>query len=627
MMISAKFQILNDQLIIIPESGGVYFPTAKEIYSLVFKESNQIANFEIDFSKLVLKFDRFPLELTILLTEQDGSVKLDVVVVVENTTHYVNDLFIRETDHVVIEQIWYPLIFGQLFELRFAFQQIGILTLGKISLKQYLLIQQLQDFQIINEVKDALTANLVSKKLPIINAGKKFQGKLFPYQQDGLNWLSYINDQNIGCILADEMGLGKTIQIIALIVEKHREKRPNLIVAPATLLENWKREIQKFSSGVNLLVHIGHSRSGTASNFIEFDIIITSYETLTRDKYMMKKVSWDIVVLDEAQAIKNPDAMRTIAVKMMPRRTAIAVTGTPFQNNYIDLWSLSDFVIPGLLGKKSNFEKEFSMELTDATRIEPLISPILLRRKVDDVAKDLPKKIIISQPLEMTKREADGYEKFRTSIYEQYKNNATLVALSALRMYCAHPALVDEGTINLTESSVKYRRLLEIVEEIFSQNEKVIIFSSWQKMINYLKFDLANRFGVYTNFIDGQVEVKNRQPIVDSFNNLKNPGALILNPIAAGVGLNITGANHVIHYNLEWNPAVEEQATARAYRRGQKKNVFIHRLYYINTVEEVINQRLEMKKEFASLAVIGHEGKNDQDYLLNALTISPTRSY
>ena len=340
---------------------------------------------------------------------------------------------------------------------------------------------------------------------------------------------------------------------------------------------------------------------------------------------MLQMIHWNIVVLDEAQAIKNPLAIRTREIKKIPRRIAIAVTGTPVENHLTDLWSIMDFVCPGLLGEQRGFESRFSDDVTGAHTLEPLTSPFILRRRIKDVAKDLPPRLEIPQPIPLDDLAAARYDELRNEILtEKGSMGYALGLLTRLRMFCTHPFLLSHEDNDPALYSTKYQRLLEIIDEIIAQREKLLIFTSYTEMIAILIKDLPARLGVYVDFIDGEVKVEERQPRVDRFSSLRESAILILNPRAAGTGLNISSANHVVHYNLEWNPAVEDQASARAYRRGQKQPVTIHRLFHANTVEEIIDDRLEQKRRKIESAVVGHEGKGDDlNYIIRALEISP----
>ena len=352
-----------------------------------------------------------------------------------------------------------------------------------------------------------------------------------------------------------------------------------------------------------------------------------SYSAVVTDNSLLTMIHWKLVVLDEAQNIKNPHSDRTIFVKKIPRETCIAVTGTPFENHVTDIWSLMDFVLPGSLGSELEYKEYISDDICGADKVEPLLSPIMLRRRVCNVATDLPEKVIIPQPLGMSEIEAIKYEDYRKEIWEQSATGGLeLATLQKLRMFCTHPAICREDFKgDIYRSSIKYQRMCEIVNEIVQLKEKVILFTSYQKMFEILEKDIPARFGIPVKKINGSTSVEKRQIIIDEFTEYEGSALLILNPRAAGTGLNITAANHVIHYNLEWNPALEDQASATAYRRGQTKNVFIYRLFYENTIEQIVNERIEKKREMSDVAVVGTEGEQNKKDLIAALVISPTR--
>ena len=290
----------------------------------------------------------------------------------------------------------------------------------------------------------------------------------------------------------------------------------------------------------------------------------------------------------------------------------------------MDIWSIADFAIPSLLGSRKEFEHNFPDSIDNASTLEPILTPIMLRRRVAEVAKDLPERIDIPQPLELDRVSAEIYEELRHEAADNGKPSfATLVRL---RMFCTHPWLLDRsiGTGTASSCSPKLDRLLEILDEIISNKGKALLFTSFQKSIDLLTNEIERYFGIPTRYIDGRVPVDKRQPIIDAFSSSDQSALLILNPHAAGTGLNITAANHVIHFNLEWNPAVEDQASARAYRRGQKYPVTVHRMFYINTVEDIINDRMERKRDLASAAVIGTDGRSaEMEDIMAALRVSP----
>ena len=457
---------------------------------------------------------------------------------------------------------------------------------------------------------------------------KNFIGKLFPYQESGVKWLNYMVDGKCGCILADSMGLGKTLQIIMVLghLKESVENSHSLVVCPITIMENWKREIEKFYPSLRCHVNYGGTNLTFYEELLEYDVIITSYSSIQSNFSTYEMVNWNLIVIDEAQNIKNPMAKRTKTLKELNKNIGIAVSGTPFENHITDVWSIVDFVLPGYLGDLKSFCSQYEDDRYSAKILEKKISPIMIRRKVEDVAKDLPERVDIPQPLIMTLDEAKYYDDGLKSLTDL--QSVQLDKIQRLRMFCTHPSVysneyIDSDPITISQ---KYSRCCEIIEEIVSNNEKAIIFTSFNKMISLLVNDLHQRFNIYTDFINGDIDAKERQVIIDKFSSVEGSAVLVLNPKAAGAGLNITAANHVIHYNLEWNPAIEDQASARAYRRGQEKTVFIHRLFYVNTIEEIINEKIENKRLLSDEVIVGNDGSLNDEYLVRALTISPMKS-
>lgn len=452
---------------------------------------------------------------------------------------------------------------------------------------------------------------------------------LFSYQTTGCNWMSFMAHNGCGCILGDEMGLGKTLQIIALFghIKEWQNNSKFLVICPVSLLENWKREINKFYPSLKVNIHHGSNRTGDYNDIIDFDVNIVSYSNAQTDLGMLNMIHWSLVVIDEAQSIKNPKSNRAKNIKLLNRDLSIAVTGTPFENHMTDIWSIVDFVFPNYLGDLASFNYNFPDSIESAISIEKLISPIMIRRRVKDVAKDLPPRIDIPQPIIMTKEEAKFYEAERIKDGDLSELKSVRIdKIQKLRMYCTHPLVYDKslGNVDPCTISNKYSRLCEILEEIFEKGEKAIVFTSFNEMINIITKDVKNRYGVYTNYINGSINASTRQSIIDEFSDLNGSGILVLNPKAAGAGLNITTANHVIHYNLEWNPAIEDQASARAYRRGQEKTVFVHRLFYANTLEDYVNNKIQSKRDISDTAIVGNIGDSmTTEDLIRALTLTP----
>lgn len=531
-------------------------------------------------------------------------------------------------DNIVVDDVWYNL-YANYQEVQTILDKASISGLGEISLGQYIKLKQFAVPYINVEIEDSATDALAEHPVKNLeySAPVALKANLYPYQKQGYQWMRFIVDSQCGCILGDEMGLGKTLQVIALITEQKQAGRgPALVVAPVSLLENWRREFEKFTEGIKVFVHHGSSRTGLYTDLLGYDVVVISYNTASSDQALLKMIDWNLLVVDEAQNIKNPSANRTKSIKRIPCHTAIAVTGTPFENHMTDLWSIMDFIAPGCFGKLADFEREFSDDLDGATKLEPFLTPLMIRRRVSEVAQDLPERIDVPQVLELSDNEVIAYEQQREKILESFNGkNATLPMLQKLRMYCTHPSLIDESSYeDPTVSSGKYVRLCELLEEIISLNEKTILFTSYNKMFDILQQDISRRFGIPVMAINGSTPTGERQPIIDRFSAVDGSALLVLNPRAAGAGLNITAANRVIHYNLEWNPSLQDQASARAYRRGQDKTVFVYRLFYKDTIEEIINERIERKRSMFGAAVVGTDGSVDNsEDIIRALMISP----
>jgi len=624
------WEINNGLLILSKTDGEIYIPTSLEIYNSRNFDFFIHDNFKYPSLKsaLNLNIKLLGLSSTINLTFTDSKIKINLIAKKNNKEYKVGNLNNQFLDYIIIENDWY-FINDNILELNSIIEKI-VVNLHNVTYLEYFNLQRkLLESTIAFE--DIVSEKIKNEKIKNKeNTFSNLNAKLYNYQEIGVGWLYKMLMNNCGCILGDDMGLGKTIQIIATLgqIKATKYSKPNfLIVCPVSLLENWHREIDKFLPNLNHIIHYGKNRIGNYTELLKYDIIITSYSNIKSDISMLNMINWDLVILDEAQNIKNPSAQRTKFIKSLNRKCAILVTGTPFENHITDIWSLIDFAIPNFLGSLNEFENIYVDDIVSALKLESIISPLILRRKVNEVAQDLPKKIEIQQPLTMTELEAENYERHRTiSINSANPNKLNINDIQKLRMYCTHPFILNDEIPNYDpiEYSNKYNRLIEILTEIFAKNEKAILFTSFSKMIKLLVNDISKRFDIYINFIDGSVEVSKRQIIIDQYSKTTLPSLLILNPRAAGVGLNITAANHVIHYNLEWNPAIEDQASARSFRRGQTKPVFIHRFFYTNTVEEIINQRLISKRELSETAIVGNFGDNDDSYLINALKISPT---
>jgi len=631
------YWVIVDNRIAIQSEEVVVSPSSDEIYSFYSKnepgcvcgiECNTIQHdlCEIRISKIGL-----PIKGRISSTSS-GNVEFTLYTEKRGKSYNLTLANGSLIDHCLVENSWHYLS-GNLLDTQDFLTKTGIKEQGQISFKQYLKAVELLAFNswtfISNEVDVEQLKSPIEKEesIPLT-----LKANLYPYQRTGFQWLKYMIKETGGCILGDEMGLGKTMQVIAtMLYLKSTGLQKMLVVAPISLLANWERECNKFAPSLSIYIHYGKNRISNYRELLKYDVIITSYTTVVSDIHMLNMIVWNLVVLDEAQNIKTPTSQRTIACKAISRINSIAVSGTPFENHVSDIWSLIDFVTPDLLGSIEDYTEAISDDVNGAAIIEPILSPLMIRRLVKDVAKDLPEKVVSTQPLQMSEEECIQYNLYLHEILEQNDSEKVdLGSLQKLRIYCTHPFAVNDNDTKDSFSdpysiSIKYQRFCEISNEVISQNEKIIVFTSYKRMFDIFKRDIPNRFGIKLLTINGETPVSERQKIVDHFNGINGSAMLILNPRAAGTGLNITGANHVIHYNLEWNPSLEDQSTARAYRRGQEKTVFVYRLYYRDTIEEIVNERILRKRDISTVAVIGTDGiSQDRKDIIAALKLAPS---
>jgi superfamily II DNA or RNA helicase len=458
-----------------------------------------------------------------------------------------------------------------------------------------------------------------------VKESKRFLGTLRPYQQTGCDWLHFLTSLGLGACLADDMGLGKTVQVISLLVslkEKSKtHKLPSLLVLPASLLANWKAEIAKFAPSLTTcFIHSSQTDKATlaamahtpAQLLQNTDIVLTTYGMLLRQKWLLD-ADWDLAILDEAQAIKNPSSRQTKAVKQLKARSRIALTGTPVENRLSDLWSLFDFLSPGLLGTVAKF-KRFTKALEKRQHdqyapLRKLISPYVLRRLKTDksIISDLPDKTEVKAYCGLSKKQAALYQK---SVKELAKGideldgiqrrGLVLSFLMRFKQICNHPSqFLGDGEYALQDSG-KLERLRSICEEIASRQEKVIVFTQFREMTEPLANTLAEIFGRPGHILHGGTTVKKRQALVDDFQTENGAPFFVLSLKAGGTGLTLTAASHVIHFDRWWNPAVENQATDRAFRIGQKRNVLVHKFICKGTLEEKIDALIEGKSGMAN---------------------------
>ena len=477
---------------------------------------------------------------------------------------------------------------------------------------------------------DSLLKGLRSPETLREKAPPGLKAELRPYQTTGYGWLRFVSRLGLGACLADDMGLGKTVQVIALLLDLKRDRRENasLLVVPASLIANWKSELAKFAPGLSFAV-VHPSETGPNGGEIgpdaadSFDLIVTTYGMLVRSGWM-KGHPWRLAILDEAQAIKNSGTKQARAAKELTAQARIAMTGTPVENRLSDLWSLFDFLNPGLLGTAKHFAG-FVKRLQDATEpsFEPLrnlVRPYILRRLKTDkrVIDDLPDKTEVNAYCTLSKHQAALYQHAVDDLAHHLENaeegiqrrGIVLSQLMRLKQICNHPAQATGTNDYAADRSGKFRRMAEIAEEIASRQEKVLVFTQFREITDPLAELLASLFGRPGLVLHGGTPVEKRKEMVDRFQGEDGPPFFVLSLKAGGTGLNLTAASHVIHFDRWWNPAIEDQATDRAFRIGQKKNVLVHKFICRGTVEERIDEMIERKSRVAG-EVIGGEGSGE----------------
>ncbi|MBL0941308.1 MAG: DEAD/DEAH box helicase [Alphaproteobacteria bacterium] len=470
---------------------------------------------------------------------------------------------------------------------------------------------------ILNELRNPETKNAQSIQ-PIL--AKHFQATLRPYQMVGVNWLWLLYRLKLGGCLADDMGLGKTIQVLALLIlikNNQTLNSPNLLVIPASLLGNWLSEIQHFAP--SLKVWVAHPswtlgedlKRMTQEKLSTYDLVITTYSFLQR-MALLKRVSWNVMVLDEAQLIKNPSSQQTRYVKSMQCEVRFTLTGTPIENQLEDLWSLFDFICPGLLGSNSEFKKYANKKADQEEHfygaIRTLVNPYILRRLKSDkrIINDLPDKTEVKAFCSLSKQQVYLYQQSIQELSVQLKSvdgiqrrGIILSYLLRFKQICDHPSLGLGHSSYKAEESGKFVRLKEICEEIAAKQEKVLIFTQFTEIMPALAAFLTSIFGRPGLLLHGKTAIKNRGNLAQQFNEELGPPFFILSLKAGGTGLNLTKASHVVHFDRWWNPAVENQATDRTYRIGQHKNVLVHKFVCRGTIEEKIDLLIESKKSLS----------------------------
>lgn len=524
-----------------------------------------------------------------------------------------------------------PAIFAEFFQGKNA-EELSFPEILNINRNGIPGLEVIIDEAIFEQANVRSSEKELQEEIPELNAS------LYKYQKQGVAWMSDSLSTTGGVILADEMGLGKTLQIIALfLINRPEISVPALILCPTTLIANWCREIEKFAPSITYLVHRGPDRTGYYKELQRAQVVITTYDTMVNDISMFSGMPWTYLVCDEAQALKNPDSKRRKASGQISAKYCIPVTGTPMENSLLDIWSLIDLAVPGLLGSQQSFQEDFPDTEEGALELSKLVDAIILKRQIKDVANDLPDRTDVDFPVEMDTLMQQEYFEIKQQALSEYGMAGHLVAVGQLALFCAHPWLrsnnfisddwEDEvGLVAHPQSRLvtpKMEVCIRILKESILHNKKVLIFAAFNNCGKLIKqaLDDESIHITYWNSINGSTEQSLRQSIVDEFSDTEGPAVLVLNPKAAGAGLNITAATVVIHYTQNWNPAMEMQASARAHRRGQYHPVTIYRLFYKDTVEETMVERSQWKRELGSKAV--PISTRDKEDLNRALSMSP----
>jgi len=460
-----------------------------------------------------------------------------------------------------------------------------------------------------------------------------FSGTLRPYQFRGYSWLAFLRQWGIGACLADDMGLGKTIQTLALIqhdleqveeeVDGRKTPKSVLLVCPTSVINNWRKEAARFTPELSVMVHHGTSRKKEEEfkkEAMSHAIVISSYGLLQRDVKFLKGVPWAGVVLDEAQNIKNPETKQAKAARALEADYRIALTGTPVENNVGDLWSIMEFLNPGFLGSQAGFKRYFFIPIQAerdqeaARRLKEITGPFILRRLKTDssIISDLPEKMEMKTYCTLTKEQASLYAAVLEDIEEAMeeaqegiqRRGIILSALSRLKQVCNHPAQFLKDNSEIRGRSGKLARLTEMLDVVLENGEKALVFTQFAEMGKMIKEHLQESFGCEVIFLHGGVPRKQRDRMLERFQEGKEYLPIfVLSLKAGGTGLNLTGANHVFHFDRWWNPAVENQATDRAFRIGQTKNVEVHKFICAGTLEDKIDEIIERKVQVAERVV------------------------
>jgi len=488
-----------------------------------------------------------------------------------------------------------------------------------IDILHYGLAQEINGIQ-LNTSKDLDSFIKMLTKTEKVSIPSNLNAQLRPYQERGFKWLYSNFKKNLGSCIADDMGLGKTLQVITLLLKVHSAKSsdtPSLVVCPTTLIGNWVKECAKFAPSLRVSVYHGAERSLKTKGT---DIVISSYGILRRDLKKFNKHDWNLFIIDEAQNIKNSTAKQSQAVRKIPAGFRIALTGTPVENRLTELWSILDFLNPNFLGTQAFFQRRFALPIEkygdqeSLHNLRSLVRPFILRRLKTDktIIEDLPEKQEMNVLCGLSKEQGQLYQQLVETTLQKIeetqgiqRHGLILTLLMQLKQICNHPAhFLKENSLETSQRSGKLLRLEAMVEEVIAEGDRALIFTQFAEWGKLLKTHLQKKLAEEILFLSGSTKTKDRVEMIERFqNDPQGPKIFILSLKAGGTGLNLTRANHVFHIDRWWNPAVENQATDRAFRIGQKRNVQVHKFICTGTLEERINEMIESKKQLAEQTV------------------------
>ncbi|MEW5757733.1 MAG: DEAD/DEAH box helicase [Pseudomonadota bacterium] len=508
------------------------------------------------------------------------------------------------------------------------------LRLSRVQLARLTALDQDEDGQRLHWRAEPDIQQLIQRLrnldgVPAVAPPARLAATLRPYQQQGLNWLQFLREYRLAGILADDMGLGKTLQALAhLLLEKEacRADRPSLVIAPTSLMFNWRHEAARFAPSLKVLVLHGPQREAHFPAIPAHDLVITTYPLLARDKEKLLAHQYHLLILDEAQVIKNPKAQASHAVRELDARHRLCLTGTPMENHLGELWSLFDFLLPGLLGDSKQFRRFFRTPIethghaATSERLSRRIRPFLLRRTKQQVATELPPKTEIIQTVALEGKQRELYETVRLAVHQRVREEIArqglarshiivLDALLKLRQVCCDPRLVNTEHARAVQQSAKLDMLMDLLPEMIEEGRRILVFSQFTAMLDLIEAELGKAKIDYVK-LTGQT--RDRETPVRRFQNSEVP-VFLISLKAGGVGLNLTNADTVIHYDPWWNPAVERQATDRAHRIGQQQSVFVYKLICEDTLEEKI-QAMQQRKQALADGLYQTDGANEPQW-------------